>query len=91
MDNDKKIKNTYILSIVLLSLLLIISLILGFSGWLSNRVFFNIESSLELGELAELEINKNSLESISFLIDGSVVPNQDIKQMINLSYASGQS
>lgn len=64
---------------VALTIGLIISVILGFSGF-----YFKNSSSLsldlKLGDYLQLDIRKNQANSLSVNVDGSYLPNQKLKQ-----------
>lgn len=74
----------YIFTIVILTVLLGISLYLGFSGYLFSVAMNNISSDLSLGETVEVEISPNETSVLSFTLDGSYLPNEKIPQVVQI-------
>lgn len=74
----------YIFAIIILVILLIISLYLGFSGYLFSVSMLKEATDLNLGETVAVEISPNETSVVSFTIDGSYLPMENIPQIIQI-------
>ncbi len=91
MKSEDKSKFSYIFSIIVLSVLLLLVFVLGISGILSTRKSFSINENIQLGIAQNVEIADNDIQVISFVIDGGILPEQEIKQQISVSCMSENS
>lgn len=73
----------WIFSCVMLAIALVVSIILGYTGY-----YFKTQSSyntdMKVGDSLQLDIRKNQANSISVNLDGSYLPGQKIKQDISV-------
>ncbi len=68
---------------VALSLLLGVSIYLGFSGWYF-KADRSLESDLKLGETVQVDIGKNQSECVSFTFAGSYLPGEKLSQIVGV-------
>ncbi len=83
MSKIKKQQFLFIFSICGLIILLGISIFLGVSGWyytLEKKQDFEIAN----GETMLVEVNKNQSNTLSFLLNGSLLQGQNISQKVNV-------
>lgn len=81
---------SWLFAVIVLSILLVISIILGVSGW-----YFSNEKSkvtdFKLGSDVEIFLNKNSANSVSMDFDGAFISGEKLDQIVaikNLDQAS---
>lgn len=74
---------TWLFVVIILSLLLLLSIYLGVSGW-----YFKNDNSrvtdFQVGSLVEIEAHKNSASSVSLNFDGSYIGGEKLEQFVNI-------
>lgn len=74
-----------IFSVCGLAILLILSLILGFNGYLFSVSYINSNSDLKIGENVVIKVEPNSANVVSFTFDGALLPNEVIPQIVQIN------
>ena len=74
---------TWLFIVIVLSILLILSIYLGISGW-----YFSNDNSrvtdFQLGNNIEIECNKNKANAVSLNFNGSIISGEKLKQVVAL-------
>ena len=73
-----------IFCIITLSILLILSVYLGFNGIFYKRVTNSMDIDIKAGNTKIIEIDKNESNVFSFVIDGSYLSGQTIPQNVEV-------
>lgn len=69
----------------ILSLLLILSVILGMSGYYFSVNYLNSKSDIMVGNSFSISVKPNEANLVCFTIDGGYLPNEVIPQTIHIS------
>ena len=89
MRKLKKSTYGFIFAIVVLVIALAVSLYLGLSGWFYSNTS-KMSSDMQLGTTANLTLNGNESQVVSFTISGAYLPGHDLKQYINVTNESNK-
>lgn len=81
----KKSNVAWTFAVVVLSLLLILSVILGMSGYYFSVNYLNSNSDLIVGDTFSIGVDANQSNVVSFTIDGGYLPNEVIPQVIHIN------
>ena len=81
----KKSNVGWIFAVIVLSFLLILSLILGASGYYYSISYLNSDSDLTVGDSFSIGVNPNQASVASFTFDGSFLPGETIPQVIQIN------
>ena len=87
MSKLKKSTYGFIFAIITLLIALGIVLYLGLSGWFYSNTG-KLTSDIQLGDTINMTLNGNETEAVSFTLAGSYLPNQNLKQYINVTNES---
>lgn len=79
-------KSTYpwLFSVIVLAVLLVITFILGYTGYFFSLSFIKADTDLTLGDTCLIEINPNETSVVSFSFDGSILPGENLEQIIQI-------
>ena len=79
-------KSTYpwLFSIIVLVVLLIITFILGYTGYFFSLSYLKSNTDLNLGESILINIEPNKTSVSSFTFDGSIMPGEKLNQVIQI-------
>ena len=80
----KKSSYPWLFSIIILSVLLVISLILGFTGYFFSLSMMKTSSDLSLGDTVCLNVEPNEASVVSFTFDGNYLPGEVLPQVIQI-------
>lgn len=80
----KKSSVKWLFMVIVLSLLLAISVILGFTGYYFSVSYLNSNSELTVGDSFSIEVRANESNVASFTFDGTFLPNEKIPQIIQI-------
>lgn len=80
----KKSSVKWLFMVIVLSLLLAISVILGFTGYYFSVSYLNSNSELTVGDSFSIEVKANESNVASFTFDGTFLPNERIPQIIQI-------
>lgn len=81
----KKSNVGWIFAVIVLSILLILSLILGTSGYYYSISYLSSDSDLTVGDSFSIGVNPNQASVASFTFDGSFLPGETIPQVIQIN------
>lgn len=81
----KKSNVGWIFAVIVLSILLILSLILGASGYYYSISYLSSDSDLTVGDSFSIGVNPNQASVASFTFDGSFLPGETIPQVIQIN------
>ncbi len=84
MRKLKKSTYGFIFAIVALIIALAVSLYLGLTGWFYSNTS-SLQSDMQLGSNVDLSLKGTETQSVSFTLNGSYLPGQELKQYINLT------
>lgn len=80
----KKSSYPWLFSVIILAVLLIISLILGFTGYFFSLSTIRSSSDLTLGESICINVSPNETSVASFTFDGNYLPGEKLPQVIQI-------
>ncbi len=72
-------------AVIVLSVLLVTSVILGVTGYFSSVTYLNSKSDLVVGENISIGVLPNQTSVVSLTFDGSYLQNQSIPQVIQIN------
>ena len=81
----KKSNVGWIFAVIILSILLILSLILGMSGYYYSISYLNSNSDLTVGDSFSIGVNPNQASVASFTFDGAFLPGETIPQVVQIN------
>lgn len=70
---------------IVLSVCLVVSVILGLTGFYSSVTYLNSPSDLIVGETVSVPVKANQASVMSFTFDGAYIPNENIPQVVQIS------
>ena len=77
-------RNAWLVSVVLLSVSLVTSIILGFSGYYFSVAYLKSNCDLSLGNKVLISVNENESSVASFCFDGAYLPNERLEQLVQI-------
>lgn len=80
----KKSSVAWLFAVVILSFLLVLSVILGLTGYYFSVSYLNSASDLVVGEGFSVGVKANQSSVVSFTFDGGYLPNEIIPQTIQI-------
>lgn len=80
----KKSSYAWLFAVIILSVLLILALALGLSGFFFSVSMTTAPTDINLGEVVTIEVMPNQSEVVSFGFDGGYVPNEKLAQIIQI-------
>ena len=75
----------WLFAVIALSILLIVSIILGVNGYYFSMSFISAKSDITIGETATIEVLPNQASVLSFTFDGSYLPKEKLPQKVQIS------
>lgn len=81
----------WLFAVIALSILLIVSIILGVNGYFFSMSFTRLNSDIVVGEGATIEVLPEESSILSFTFDGSYLPNERIPQKLQISAKNADS
>ncbi len=87
----KKENVAWLFTVIVLSILLILSIILGVTGYYSSVNFLHSNSDLQIGDSASVAVRPNETSVISYTFDGSFLPNETLPHVIQISNTNSSS
>lgn len=75
----------WLFAVIILSCLLIISVILGLTGYYFSVSYLNSNAELVVGDQISVNVEPNQASVVSFTFDGSFLPNETIPQVVQIS------
>ena len=75
----------WLFAVIALSILLIVSIILGVNGYYFSMSFISAKSDITIGETAPIEVLPNQASVLSFTFDGSYLPKEKLPQKVQIS------
>ncbi len=80
----------WLFAVIALSILLVLSVILGTSGYYFSLSFIRSQSDISIGETATIEVHPNQASVLSFTFDGSYLPMEKLPQKIQISAVNSE-
>ena len=77
-------RNAWLVAVVLLSISLVTSIILGFSGYYFSVAYLKSNCDLVLGDKILISVSENESSVASFCFDGGYLPNEKIQQIVQI-------
>ncbi len=81
----KKNSVGWLFAVIILSFLLILSVILGFSGYFFSVAYYNSPSDMVVGDNISIAVLPNQASVASLTFDGSYLPKENIPQTIQIN------
>lgn len=81
----KKSSVAWLFAVIILSILLIISIILGWNGYYFSVSYLNSKSDLVVGDSVSIKVEPNQSNVVSFTFDGAFLPNEIIPQVVQIN------
>jgi len=75
----------WLFAVIALSILLIISIILGMNGYYFSMSFMQSKSDITIGETATIEVLPDQASVLSFTFDGAYLPKERLPQKVQIS------
>lgn len=80
----RKSSYPWFFAVVILSVLLVITFILGYTGYFFSLSFLSSNTDLTLGENVLVSLKANETSVVSFTFDGSILPNEKLEEVIQI-------
>lgn len=81
----KKSSIGWLFAVIILSVLLVLSLILGFSGFFFSVSYLNSNSELTVGDNFSIAVKPNEASVASFTFGGAYLPGERIPQVVQIN------
>lgn len=81
----KKKDIAWLFSVIVLSVLLIVCIILGTTGFFSSVTYLRSASDLKVGETVNIAVMPNQSNVLSYTFDGGFFPDELIPQIVQIS------
>lgn len=81
----KKQNVSWLFAVIILSCLLVLSIILGVTGFFFSVSYLNSNSQLVVGDQILISVKPNQSSVVSLTFDGSFLPNETIPQVVQIS------
>ena len=75
----------WLFAVIALSILLIVSIVLGMNGYYFSMSFLRAKSDISIGETATIEVLPDEASVLSFTFDGSYLPKERLPQKVQIS------
>lgn len=75
----------WIFAICILAFLLVISLILGFTGYFFSISYLSSNTELKVGDNFSISVLPNSANVVSFTFDGAYLPDENIPEVVQIN------
>ncbi|MBP3431498.1 MAG: hypothetical protein J6K39_01410 [Clostridia bacterium] len=83
----KKERVGWIFAVVILSVLLVVSVFLGVTGYFSSIIYLKSNSDLVVGDSVSISVRPNQTSVVSFTFDGGYLSNENIPQLVQINAA----
>lgn len=80
---DKK-DIAWLFAVIFVSVLLIVSIVLGLNGYYYSIAFTNTNAEFKVGDSVVISVKPNQCEVVSFTFDGAFLPNEKIPHVIQI-------
>ncbi len=86
-------KSTYpwIFSVVVLTVLLVITFFLGYTGYFFSLSYLSSETDLTLGDSVLINISPNETSVVSYTFDGAYLPGERLEQIVQIKASDLES
>ncbi len=74
----------WLFACIVLVVLLIISVILGLTGFYSSVTYLKSSTDLTVGDTVVVKVEENQASVVSFTVDGSYLPGESIPQVVQI-------
>lgn len=81
----KKSSVPWLFAVLILTALLIISVVLGMTGYYFSVSYLNSNSELKVGDTVSISVLPNQSNVASFTFDGAYLPNENVPQIIQIN------
>lgn len=88
MAKDKNMSKkdiAWLFTVIILSVALVVSILLGVLGYLSSLTFMATKSDLIVGDAISIAVSPNQSSVASVTFDGSYLPNENLPQTIQIN------
>ena len=75
----------WLFAVIILSVGLVVSVVLGVTGYFSSMTFLGTKGDLVIGDTLSVSVKPNQASVASFTFDGSFLPNENLPQTIQIS------
>ncbi len=75
----------FVFAIVVLSVLLVTSVILGLTGYFSSATYLSSNADIVVGDSVTIGVKPNETSVVSMTFDGSFLPDENIPQTVQIS------
>ena len=75
----------WLFAVIALSILLIVSIVLGMNGYYFSMSFLRAKSDISIGKTATIEVLPDEASVLSFTFDGSYLPKEKLPQKVQIS------
>ena len=75
----------WLFAVIALSILLLVSIILGINGYYFSMSFIRAKSDISVGTTATIEVLPDEASVLSFTFDGSYLPKERLPQKVQIS------
>lgn len=75
----------WLFAVLILSAGLVVSIVLGVTGYFSSATFLSSKSDLEIGDTLVIGVKPNEASVASLTFDGSFLPNENLPQTIQIN------
>lgn len=75
----------WLFAVIGLSILLVVSIILGINGYYFSMSFLRAKSDISIGKTATIEVLPDEASVLSFTFDGSYLPKEKLPQKVQIS------
>lgn len=83
--NMKKSNVAWLFAVIVLSVFLVISLILGFGGFFSSVSYMHSNCDMSVGDKFSIAVYPNQASVASLTFEGSYLPNETIPQVVQIN------
>lgn len=80
----KKTNIAWLFAVIVLSILLVVSVILGLNGYYYSIAYTNTNAEFKVGDNIIIGVEPNKTEVASFTFDGAFLPNEKIPHVIQI-------
>ena len=75
----------WLFAVIILSIALVVSIVLGLMGYFSSLTFLSSKSDLVIGDTLSIGVEPNQTSVASMTFDGAFLPNENLPQTIQIS------
>lgn len=81
----RKSNVAWLFAVIVLSFLLVLSFILGLSGYYFSMTYMNSDADIVVGDTVSIGVRANEASVMSFTFDGGYLPNELMPQIIQIN------